>query len=275
LRQLTFDDRLRESDFYGIEVARRLFQECLHRKEQGAFANDNVFFYQRNAAAQSIFAPNSINTFTTFALTHELESYQGRAALEHFIELLYGQLAHGGHWLNVDVVGPENKDEIIYMRLNRDDGSNADQLGDLRGISRDTCRIALERMSTYGRFRRFQKDFRQAEGYNVAAETEIIEGMEYLRLRMQDACEFLSKKDYVDNWQSEMHETFCFWSFSDWCRALELAGFAIHPASHAYANPWVIENRLQNKVELFQKMNGRLEKIPYPVTNVLLIAEKK
>ncbi len=64
IRQLTLDDKLRESDFFGIEVARRLFQECLHRKEQGAFANDNVFFYQRNAAQRMIFAPNSINTFT-------------------------------------------------------------------------------------------------------------------------------------------------------------------------------------------------------------------
>jgi hypothetical protein len=275
LRQLTLDDRFRESDFYGIEVARRLFQECLHRKEQGAFANDNVFFYQRNAAERTIFAQNSINTFTTFALTHELESYQGRATLTKFIELIHAQLALSGRWLNVDVVGPENKDEIIYMRLNRDDGSNEDSLGDLHGVSREACRTALERLSTYGRFRRFQKDFRQSENYCLQAETEIVDGTEYLRLRMQDACEFMSKKDYVDNWQSEMHETFCYWSFSDWCQALEQAGFAIHPASHAYTNPWIVENRLQNKVELFRKVDRDFVPIPYPVTNMLLIAEKK
>jgi nicotinamide mononucleotide adenylyltransferase len=126
LQQIARDERYRESDLYGIEVARHLFQECLHRKQQGAFANDNVFFYQRNAAAGAIFTPNSINTFATFALTHELESYQGRAVLEQFMSLLHSQLALGGRWINVDVVGPENKDDIVYQLLNRDDGRNDD-----------------------------------------------------------------------------------------------------------------------------------------------------
>ncbi|HBY74688.1 TPA: hypothetical protein DEG21_02180 [Patescibacteria group bacterium] len=34
IRELTLDERFRESDFYGIEVARKLYNECLHRKAQ-------------------------------------------------------------------------------------------------------------------------------------------------------------------------------------------------------------------------------------------------
>jgi hypothetical protein len=274
LRQLTIDQRFRESDFYGIEVARRLFQECLHRKEQGAFANDNVFFYQRNAAAGPIFAPNSINTFTTFALTHELESYQGRAALEKFLALLHGQLTIGGRWINVDVVGPEDKEEIVYMRLSRDDGRNDDDLADFDKLSRDQCRDHLQGLSTHARFMRFRNDFRRAQGYRIECSSETIDDSTYFRLKLADACEFMSKKDYVDNWLSEMHETFCFWSFSDWRRALQAAGFTPQPASRAYVNPWIVENRWQNKVDLFRKVEGQLEPLPYPVTNVLLIAEK-
>ncbi|HBB04341.1 TPA: hypothetical protein DCZ39_05635 [Patescibacteria group bacterium] len=62
---------------------------------------------------------------------------------------------------------------------------------------------------------------------------------------MQDACEFLSKKDYTDNRYSEMHETFCFRSFSEWKKALEDIGFVVHPDSNAYKNPWIIENRFK------------------------------
>ena len=117
IQQLAQDNRLRESDFYGVEVARRLYQECLHRKEQGAFANDN--------------------------------------------------------------------------------------------------------------------------------------------------------------WQSEMHETFCFWSFAEWRAAVEAAGFVVHPASHAYTNPWIVENRYRGKVGLFLWSGGSREPLAFPVTNMVLVAAKR
>ena len=42
------DYRFRESDFYGIEVSRHLFEICRQRKENGEFRNPFVFFSQRN-----------------------------------------------------------------------------------------------------------------------------------------------------------------------------------------------------------------------------------
>ena len=39
-------------------------------------------------------------------------------------------------------------------------------------------------------------------------------------LTLRAAAEFLSKKDYVDNWRSEMNEEFCFWSFTQWREVL-------------------------------------------------------
>jgi hypothetical protein len=275
IQQLTRDDRLRESDFYGIELARPLYVECLHRKEQGAFANDNVFFYQRNVAEQAIFAANSVNTFTTFSLTHELESYQGRSTLERFLTLLYSQLALGGRWLNVDVVGPEDAEERVYLQLLRNDGRNTDYQAEFPREERTRFREYLAGLSTYGRFLRFSQDFRHAEGYRLVFEEEAIDGEPFVCLRLRDACEFLSKKDYLDNWQSEMHETFCFWSFADWCQAVERAGFTVHPASHAFVNEWIVKNRYEGKVELFRKRNGALVPMPYPVTNMLLVAEKR
>jgi hypothetical protein len=84
----------------------------------------------------------------------------------------------------------------------------------------------------------------------------------------------MSKKDYVDSWYSEMHETFCDWNFNDWKSAVEAVGFNVLPASHAYRNDWLVENRYKNKIELYEKVDDSLVLLDFPVTNLLLIAEK-
>lgn len=275
IQQMTRDDRLRESDFYGIELARPLYKECLHRKEQGAFASDHVFFYQANVAERALFTTGTVDTFTTFSLTHELESYQGRDTLEQFIALLHQQLAIGGRWLNVDVVGPEGKGDCVYLWLNQTDGRSADFDAEFDSEERVRCKQYLAGLSTLGRFLRFARDFRHDEGYSLPHELHIIDGETYAVVRLGDACEFLSKKDYLDNWRSEMHETFCFWSFSEWCAAVERAGFVVQPGSHAFANPWIVANRLEGKAKLFRMVGATLTPIDWPVTNMLLVAEKR
>lgn len=277
LRELTFEPRLRESDFFGIEVARPLYAECLHRKEQGLFNAENVFFYQKDFASCQLFASNSINTFTTFALTHEIESYSGRDALESFIHNLYEQLNIGGRWINVDVVGPRDKTKRVLMKLNKDDGTEVDG-GKHHDIDRsfdpddrEGLKSFLDGLSTYDRFLRFARDFRMDEGFHLPYELVQRGAEQYVELSLQNACEFLSKKDYTDNWSSEMHETFCFWDFPDWLSAVQRAGFRVLDASTDYRNPWIIENRYRNKVELYDEA---LQPLEYPVTNMILVAVK-
>ncbi len=273
IQRFAEDDRFRESDFYGVEAARRLYTICVRRKEDGEFTNENVFFYQRNFLAEKLFSENSIDTTITASLTHEIESYQGRGALKEFISRVYDETAIGGVWINLDVIGGENKDELIYMWLNRNDGKN---MGWAKTLS-DRKKLAshLTSLSTYARFLRFARDFRKNEGYRLKFKTKRLKGEEYIVLRFQDACEFLSKKDYTDNWQSEMHETFCFWGFHEWEKAVEGAGFTVHPGSHAFTNSWIVENRYRGKAVLY-RMRGRGRKeLPYPHTNMVLVAEKK
>ena len=45
--------------------------------------------------------------------------------------------------------------------------------------------------------------------------------------------------------------------------------------SRVYTNPWIAKNRFENKVSLHQKINDRLEPMPYPVTNMVLVGERK
>jgi hypothetical protein len=274
IREMARDDRLRESDFYGIEVARPLFAECLHRKEQGAFANENVFFYQRDFAAGPIFPDNAINTFTTVALTHEIESYGGRQALESFLRLLHQQTALGGRWVNFDVVGPEDRERIVYLKLRRDDGRDDDPALQFAAEDREGLRQHLVVLSTYGLFRRFARDFRHEEGYELPYREVMLEGAPLVELRLEDACEFLSKKDYPDNWRSEMHERFCFWSFADWRAAVEEAGFRVHGGSYAFVNEWLVENRYRGKADLLAKTAAGLAPLPYPPTHIVMAADK-
>jgi len=267
------DERYRESDFYGIEVARHLYDICYQRKHNGEFANPFVFFLQRNAVTGLVFDANSMNTIHTSSLTHEIESYGSRNELLQFIQNRYQELANGGIWINRDVVGPSDKERIVLMKLTTTDGRNDDH--DKVHITREELRDYLAGLSTYGRFLRFAQDFRKKEGYTLKHNVLDKEGEYYIQLTLKDACEFMSRKDYIDNWQSEMHETFCFWDFDEWKLNLEQVGFMISPESKAYTNPWIVENRLRGKLELYEQTENGLWRIEYPVTNMILLGEKR
>jgi hypothetical protein len=265
------DERFRESDFYGIEVARQLYDICQQRKHNGEFKNPFVFFSQRNAVTGLVFDKNSMNTIHTSSLTHEIESYGSRADLLSFIKNRFDELASGGVWINRDVVGPPAKDQIVLMKLNQDDGRNDDF--EKSFTTREDLANYLKGLSTMGRFKRFAIDFRKNEGYQVKFEVITSQNETYIRLTLKDACEFMSRKDYTDNWESEMHETFCFWDFEEWKQHLSHMGFVISKNSRCYTNEWIVKNRLNGKVELFSNTFQPI-RLEYPVTNMLIVAKK-
>jgi hypothetical protein len=97
-------------------------------------------------------------------------------------------------------------------------------------------------------------------------------------VRLRSAVEFLSRKDYVDNWQSELNEEFCFWSFPEWKQVLAETGFQVlensneaGKTSRVYANPWIVANRYENHARLFTQKG---EALPWPPTNMVLVGEK-
>jgi hypothetical protein len=272
IKQASKDDRFHESDLYGIEVSRHLYEICQQRKYNGEFSNPFVFFSQRNAVTGLVFERTSMNTIHTSSLTHEIESYGSRSDLIQFIKNRYEELAPGGIWINRDVVGPFAKEKRVLLWLNQEDGCNDVTYKEFK--DRTNLGTHLESLSTYARFFWFAKDFRKKEGYHVEFEEEIINGTPYIQLSLRDAAEYLSRKDYTDNWQSEMHETFCFWDFDEWQEQLQSAGFKIHPDSKAFTNTWIKENRWDGKAALFIKKDGVLLPEEFPVTTMFLIGIK-
>jgi hypothetical protein len=256
LKLASQESRLRDSDFYGIEITRALQSICQQRKENGEFATPNIWFKARNAVSGRVFQQGSMNTIHTGSLTHEIASYGSIEALREFLRRRYEELAPGGIWINRDVVGPADKDQQVLLWCEKDQGQ---ETGD------------LNQRNTRSLFRQFAQDFRGAEGYQMAYQTISHKGEEYFSLRLEDACEFLLTKDYTDNWESEMHERFCFWSLEDWGKELETAGFSLHPASQVLTNPWIQQNRWEGKVALYDLQGNPLG---CPPTHMILLAQK-
>ncbi|MFG1609587.1 class I SAM-dependent methyltransferase [Actinoplanes sp. NPDC049265] len=229
---------LRESDLIGVEVARHLYDECVHKKSQGVFENENVYFYRRNVLGGAVFPPRSIDTTLTFALTHEIWSYGSQeASIRAFVQAIYDHTAPGGVWINSDVCGPDNKDRPVALRLDA---------------------------ATRPVFDRFAADYKFTFDFSTDGPGTVV-------LRLADAMDFLTRKDYTDNWESETREQFCGLEFADWKQLLTDAGFEIDPVSHAYRNDWIIDNRIAPVAALATPSGEPLE---WPVTHVLLVARR-
>lgn len=258
LKHASEEPRLDESDFYGVELTRKLHDICNQRKNNGEFKNPNIWFAQKNAVSGLVFKPVSMDTIHSSSLTHEIESYGSHDDLLKFIANRFEELKPGGVWINRDVVGPEDKDRVILMQLREDDAASDGPIG-------------FTGLSTFGLFKKFAVDFRKSEGYKMNYTIEQINGINYVRLKMEDAAEFLLTKDYRDNWESEMHERFCFWNFSQWKAALQDVGFIVDPGSSVFTNPWILENRFRGKATLF---DDNLSPLDYPPTNLIIVARK-
>jgi hypothetical protein len=144
----------------------------------------------------------------------------------------------------------------------------------------DAPDVAVADLSTYARFFRFTEDFlplrrdRKPNDNSLPYRLETRNNRRYIVTTMRLAVEYMTKKDYVENWESEMHEEFAFWSFSDWKVALQTAGFALNPASRVYTNQWIVENRWQGKVAIFKLEWSDLVPVDFPPTTIVLVAEK-
>jgi hypothetical protein len=279
LQRACRDPRFVNSDFYGIEITRALYDICIQRRHNGDFGTPNIWFAQRDAVEGEVFRASSMTTIHSSSLTHEIESYAGRTALESFIANRFAELEEGGVWINRDVIGPEDGDREVILELTRRDGSNPPEeelAGERERLDpdRDGLTAWLSSLSTAARFLAFAKDFRAKEGYRMAYEVLPDASAEpsaalRLSLRLRDACEYLLTKDYCDNWQSEMHETFCHWSLSDWRAALSKAGFRVSDSSRAWTNPWIVEKRWLGAASLFDPSGAPL---PWPPTNAVIAA---
>ncbi len=92
------------------------------------------------------------------------------------------------------------------------------------------------------------------------------------RLTLREAMEFLTRKDYVDNWLSESHERFCDLTGPRWAELLTAAGFEVEPGSGAWRNEWVVAHAFAPVAALHDATTG--EPVDWPDTHVLTVARR-
>jgi SAM-dependent methyltransferase len=240
-----------ESDIIGIEGTRKFYEYC----KMQDYPNPYVYFYRRNLTDE-LFKTGTINTFIYSSVLHEIYSYIGQDALKSVLAKTFNQLASGGRIVIRDVVGPDEPDKTVYLQLNQEDGLSE---GD------------IDKLSTYAKFFRFFQDFKPR---TVKYEAVELNGVKLIKLRVQDAYEYLSKMKYTDNWESEMHEEFGFYSFSQWESLLQEIGYRIVPGSKPFTNQYIIENHYKSRGQLFTLTDQVLVPEPYPYTNMILAGEK-
>ena len=273
-----------DSDIIGLDITGEFISRVEERQRAGEFGKSFVYAYQRNLL-QPVFSDSSVDTVICNSTLHELWSYGEQArSVKNYLRYKYRQLTPGGRLVIRDVVGPEQKDTEVYMKLNTLDGEMY-EASDSRILT-----TPPEQLSTASRFYRFVHDYlrelcetgRRADNYKVSYSLEVVNDIQYIKLSLKDASEFLLTKDYTDNWDSEMNEEFTFWDISEWKQELTKAGFTVvnddaaEPKySQAYANDWIVSNRYQPAATLWV-MNefGKLVECPYPVTNMVLVGEK-
>ncbi len=271
-----------ESDIIGIEATRKFYEFCKLQE----YANPFVFFYRRNIINQN-FKENTINTFVYSSILHEIYSYAqnfeantafcrarmsnfgasqgrnsqrlsdvGKEALIKVLKNTYSQLVNGGRIVIRDVVGPDAPKKTVYMWLNKNNGKSEGK---------------IEELSTYARFLRFVEDFKPRR---IKFGQVKIEGKELIKLNLADAYEYISKMNYVENWQSEMHEEFGFWSFKQWKEELNKIGFKVVEGSKEFQSKYIIEKMYNGKVALYSLKGKKLFEEAYPSTNMILAGEK-
>ncbi|MBD7918671.1 class I SAM-dependent methyltransferase [Cellulomonas sp. Sa3CUA2] len=271
LERAARDPRLAESDLYGVDVSRHLVAEAEHRRDQGVFANPNVFFAQRNLLLGPVFPERSVDTTTTIALTHEIASYgDGRADLELLARRIFEHTRPGGVWINSDVLGPADPERVVDLVL---DGDADVPARDLSGLERAQAAAHVAGLSPAARLVQFAQDFPALSGADVKVEwVERGPDRSVARTTLRTAMEYLCTRDYTDSWLSECHERFCDLTGDDWTDLLTGVGFELDPGSGPWRNDWLVEHRLSVGAALRDPVTGAA--VDWPDTHVLTVARR-
>lgn len=257
-------DDFPDSDLIGVDLSAEMLARAAERQRAGDFSGCFAFFRQCNLM-KPLPLRNPVDTTLCNSTLHEIWSFgEGEASVRKYLAMKRDQLRTGGRLVIRDVVGPEERLRTVRLWCSDAPGKPAPDAG--------SAQAELDRLSLRQRFQRFAADFLpKTAGRAFSWEEAATPRGPGFRLSLQSAMEFLMKMDYTDNWQSEMLEEFCFWSFTEWQQALEEAGFRVVEGSRAYVNDWRVRNSFEGHVALFDADGAPL---PFPVTNMVLVGER-
>lgn len=220
----------------SVELSRRT-----HRRPNLSFREGNI--------AGAVFAPRSVDAILDSSVLHHVTSFNGFdvAHVERCLDNQVASLKPGGVLIIRDFVVPAGP-ETVHLDL---------PAGDVAPL-----------------FERFAREFRSSRNLDgpvphreVACDRP---GFRRFELTLRAAAEFVLRKDYRDDWETEIQEEYLYMTQAQFEAAFRRRGLRV-VTSQEIRNPWIVAHRFEGKV-FFADVDGR--PLGYPPTNFLIVGEK-
>ena len=210
--------------------------------------------------SEMVFPAGSLDGILDSSVLHHVTSFNGfdvgrvRATLDSQVE----QLRTGGVLIIRDFVIPEGPARV-RLDLPATDGS-ADG-----GVSE---------LSTAALFELFARMWRSSVNRDGPVPYERAEspraGFVRYELALRAAAEFLLRKDYREDWGTEVLEEYTYLTQPQFEAEFRSRGLRV-VTSRPLWNPWIVQNRFEGKFHLSDTGDRPL---PFPPTNYLIVGEK-
>jgi hypothetical protein len=210
--------------------------------------------------SEKVFPAESLDGILNSSVLHHVTSFNDfdvnrvLAALESQI----AQLKTGGVIIIRDFVIPDGP-KLVYLDLPETDGSEGGGVGGL---------------SSAALFELFARDWRSSLNRDAPVPFDRIEsprrGFVRYEVGLRAAAEFVLRKDYRADWQTEILEEYTYLSQAQFEEAFRSRGLRV-VTSRPIWNPWIVRNRFEGKFYLSDPGGSPL---PFPPTNYLIVGEK-
>lgn len=242
----------------GVDVNQEMVERATAR-----FKLPNLSFTCGDVA-EPVFPEGSLHGIFDSSVLHHVTSFNGydQKAAVHALVNQVTQLAFGGSVIVRDFVAPPPGH--VLLDLPHDDGDDS--------ANPSTCSSArlLERFAT--EFRRLDPE----PGFHLERVEQEVPGAplrpnwrRYL-LSHRHAAEFLLRKDYRADWDSEVLEEYAYFTQEQFEQVFAELGLRLL-GSMPIANPWIVKHRFVGKAALWSEAG---EPLPFPPTNYLIAAER-
>ena len=198
--------------------------------------------------ADECFPPESLDMIFDSSVLHHVTTFNNYdlQEAERAVINQVRQLKTGGNLIIRDFLRPEPKDVILELPP-------------------DTTEL----------FRKFSQEFRfllpeERRGFTYSELPRANDGWHRFQLEHRLAVEFVLRKDYTTDWQTEVLEEYTYFTQAEFEALFRAQGLRIL-ASTPIRNPWIVRNRFLGK---FRLTSAQAQAMMFPPTNYLIVGEK-
>ena len=225
----------------------------------GKFSRANLS-YTVGDISQMVFPASSLDGILNSSVLHHVTSFNNFDVNRVLttLDTQVAQLRLGGVIIIRDFVIPDGPEQV-FLDLPLTDGTESGSKPEL---------------STAALFEVFAKEWRSSVNPHGPVPFSRLksprDGFARFALTLRAATEFVLRKDYRADWDTEVLEEYTYLTQSQFEAAFRSRGLRIVTSLPIW-NPWIVQNRFDKKFYL-SDFNNQL--LPFPPTNYLIVGEK-